>query len=166
MIDKHYLNSPTKGKLSFSQVVEEVANFLEENPEAVYHLVIGSDSQEHRVNGKKSADLVSAIVIHKKGYGARYFWFKEKELEFFTLRDRIYAETLASLDLAEKFVPLLSKRLNGSSNYELEIHIDVGQKGDTREMIKEVVGMVSGNGFTAKTKPDSYAASSVADRYA
>jgi len=32
-------------------------------------------------------------------------------------------------------------------------------------MIKEVVGMVTGNGFTAKTKPDSYGASKVADKH-
>jgi hypothetical protein len=32
-------------------------------------------------------------------------------------------------------------------------------------MIREVVGMVNGNGFTAKTKPDSWAASTVADKH-
>lgn len=35
----------------------------------------------------------------------------------------------------------------------------------TREMIREVVGMVSGNGFTAKTKPESYGAFVVADKH-
>jgi predicted RNase H-related nuclease YkuK (DUF458 family) len=33
-------------------------------------------------------------------------------------------------------------------------------------MIKEVVGMVNGSGFEAKTKPESWAASSVADKHA
>jgi predicted RNase H-related nuclease YkuK (DUF458 family) len=33
-------------------------------------------------------------------------------------------------------------------------------------MIREVVGMVVGNGYTAKTKPESFAASSVADKHA
>jgi len=37
--------------------------------------------------------------------------------------------------------------------------------GPTREMIKEVVGMVNGNGFTAKTKPESYGAFVVADKH-
>ena len=32
-------------------------------------------------------------------------------------------------------------------------------------MIKEVVGMVTGNGFTAKTKPYSFGASTVADKH-
>jgi predicted RNase H-related nuclease YkuK (DUF458 family) len=41
----------------------------------------------------------------------------------------------------------------------------VGPVGKTRDMIKEVVGMVNGNGFVAKTKPDSWGASSVADKH-
>jgi predicted RNase H-related nuclease YkuK (DUF458 family) len=32
-------------------------------------------------------------------------------------------------------------------------------------MIKEVVGMVTGNGFKARTKPESYGASNVADKH-
>ena len=47
----------------------------------------------------------------------------------------------------------------------MEIHVDVGEHGDTREMIKDVVGMVTGNGFVAKTKPYAYAASYVADKH-
>ncbi|MGD0523344.1 MAG: ribonuclease H-like YkuK family protein, partial [Candidatus Microgenomates bacterium] len=42
---------------------------------------------------------------------------------------------------------------------------DVGPLGPTREMIREVVGMVNGNGFVAKTEPDSWGASKVADKY-
>ena len=61
---------------------------------------------------------------------------------------------------------LFRKSLNGNSpKYNLEIHVDVGEHGDTREMIKEIVGMVTGNGFVAKTKPDAYAASYVADKH-
>jgi len=32
-------------------------------------------------------------------------------------------------------------------------------------MIKEVTGLIRGNGFEAKIKPESFAASTVADRY-
>jgi uncharacterized protein len=51
------------------------------------------------------------------------------------------------------------------AKYDLEIHIDVGPLGPTRDMIREVVGMVNGNGYVAKTKPDSWGASSVADKH-
>ena len=48
---------------------------------------------------------------------------------------------------------------------DVEIHVDIGQKGPTRELIAEVVGMIRGNGFNVKTKPDAFGASSVADRH-
>ena len=83
-----------------------------------------------------------------------------------SIREKIYAETIMSLNIAREFVPALRENLNGNfPKYDLEIHIDVGEFGDTREMIKEVVGMVTGNGFVAKTKPEAYGASYVADKH-
>ena len=69
-----------------------------------------------------------------------------------------------SLDCAQLIVPEIRKLIS-PAKYDLEIHIDVGPLGPTREMIREVVGMVNGNGFTAKTKPDSWGASKVADKH-
>jgi predicted RNase H-related nuclease YkuK (DUF458 family) len=46
-----------------------------------------------------------------------------------------------------------------------EFHIDVGTKGKTKTLINEMVGMVRGSMFVPKIKPDSYCASSFADRY-
>ena len=109
---------------------------------------------------------MTAIVIHRQGKGGRYFWRRQKVDKIATLRDKIYTETLLSIQAAEKLVPLLKKTFNGSTQkYELEIHIDVGPNGPTREMIKEVVGMVNGNGYQAKIKPESFGAFSVADKH-
>jgi len=69
-----------------------------------------------------------------------------------------------SLDLAQEIVPKL-RAVISPAKYDLEIHIDVGALGPTRDMIREVVGMVNGNGFTARTKPESWGASSVADKH-
>ena len=75
--------------------------------------------------------------------GGKYFWRKEQQRNIHTLRDKIYRETLTSLTFASIFVPMFKKALNGTApKYHLEIHVDVGEHGDTREMIKEVVGMV------------------------
>ena len=49
--------------------------------------------------------------------------------------------------------------------FDLEIHVDVGTNGETRTMIQELVGIIRANHFEAKTKPESYAASKVADRH-
>ena len=80
------------------------------------------------------------------------------------LRDKIYTETLMSLATARELVPLLRGAIS-PGKYDFEIHIDVGPLGPTRDMIKEVMGMVTGNGFTAKTKPESWGASHVADKH-
>lgn len=163
-MDNGIFHSPTKGELSLARVISEIADFVEEEPGSFYRLVIGTDSQTKRVDGSSQVNFVTAIVIHRIGHGGRYFWKASKQNKFLQLRDKIYTETLLSLDLAEKFVPAMRKAVS-PAKYDLEIHIDVGSLGPTREMIREVVGMVQGNGYTAKTKPESYGAFVVADRH-
>lgn len=165
--------SYTHGELNIEGIIVKIKDFLEENPDAEYSLVIGTDSHEKTGDSKKSngdstreINLVTAILIHRKGFGGKYFWRRQYQKNIHSLREKIYAETIMSLTFASIFVPLFKKHLNGKSpNYNLEIHVDVGEHGDTRNMIKEVVGMVTGNGFVAKTKPDAYAASYVADKH-
>lgn len=161
------LNSQTHGEIKVARCMQFIKNFLEEKPEAEYSLVIGTDSHERTTNGNsKTISLVTAILVHRKGFGGKYFWKRKSMSDIHTLREKIYAETLESLNFALFFIPMLKKVLNGSSPlYNLEIHIDVGEHGDTRDMIKEVVGMVTGNGFVAKTKPQAYGASYVADKH-
>jgi predicted RNase H-related nuclease YkuK (DUF458 family) len=75
----------------------------------------------------------------------------------------MYQEAAYSLTAAEEFVSLFKN--DGITKYDIEIHVDIGLKGETREMIGEIVGMIRGSGFAVKTKPDSFGASKVADRY-
>lgn len=161
--------SLTYGNLNMEGVIDCIKAFLEEMPESSYSLVIGTDSHEKnavKAANSKDINLVTAILVHRKGFGGRYFWRRKEMKNIHTLREKIYAETMMSLNFASTFVPLLKKSLNGKApNYDLEIHIDVGEHGDTRDMIKEVVGMVTGNGFVAKTKPYAYGASYVADKH-
>lgn len=161
------LNSFTHGEIKIKESIELIKNFLEEKPSAEYSLVIGTDSHEKENNGdSKTISLVTAILAHRRGFGGKYFWKRKNKTNIHSLREKIYAETIESLNFALSFVPLLRASLNGNSpNYNLEIHIDVGEHGDTRDMIKEVVGMVTGNGFVAKTKPYAYGASYVADKH-
>lgn len=158
--------SPSKGVISKSRMVDDIADFVDEEPLSFYRLVIGSDSQSKKVNGESEIDFVSAIIVHRVGKGARYYWRKEKvNGKKHVLRDKIYTETLMSLNVAKSIVPEIRKLIS-PGKYDLEIHIDVGPLGPTREMIREVVGMVNGSGFTAKTKPEAWGASSVADKHA
>ncbi|MDP2598474.1 MAG: ribonuclease H-like YkuK family protein, partial [Candidatus Liptonbacteria bacterium] len=75
----------------------------------------------------------------------------------------IVKEVLISLDIARNTLSELQKF--SLPKFDFEIHIDVGENGPTKAMIQEVVGMVRANNFEAKTKPESYAASNIADRH-
>jgi len=162
---KDFFENPSLGKLELKEVSQKVAQFIRAEPEYSYQVVIGSDSQERRINGKKELILVGAVVVHRLGKGGRYFYQRQKRNRPHSIREKIYTETLFSLKIAGRLLPLLNQELNGEKPYELEIHIDVGRAGRTREMIKEVVGMVNGNGYKARTKPASYGASKVADKH-
>jgi len=164
-MDKNSLfTSPTYGKMDAVGVVTQIASFIEGDPQRFYRIVIGSDSQARLINSHAEIDFVTAIIVHKEGTGARYFWRKKRLIKSTALREKIYTETQMSLETATEMVPLLRKYIS-AAKYDFEIHIDVGPLGPTREMIKEVVGMVQGNGFKAKTKPDSWGASTVADKH-
>ena len=169
-IELDLFQSATHGVLPITKAIKHIKKFLEEDPNAEYSLVVGTDSHEKNSlkenNGSKNIGLVTAVLVHRKGFGGKYFWRRKEVSNIHNLREKIYAETLESLSFASGFIPMLRKELNGKSpNYNLEIHIDVGQHGDTRDMIKEVVGMVTGNGFVAKTKPEAYGATYVADKH-
>jgi len=145
------------------KVAKEISRYIDEDSQSEYKLIVGTDS-----NGNGKTDFVTAIIVYRVGKGGRYFWRKTNGGKVYhTLRDRIYQEVNLSLECAQDVLSQLASlvRTTSEPNYDFQIHIDVGQKGPTREMIKEVVGMVRGNGFDARIKPQSYAASSIADKY-
>lgn len=164
MSNSDFFISPTWGKMTVQKMMAALVDFMNEAPEYFYQLVIGTDSKSGNLKKAQSLNFVTAVVIHRKGKGGRYFWQKNRVEKIASLRDKIYTETLLSIRLAENLVPQFTQKLNGQ-RYKVEIHIDVGNVGPTREMIREVVGMVNGNGFTAKTKPESFGASNVADKH-
>ncbi|PIW74614.1 MAG: hypothetical protein CO003_01695 [Candidatus Portnoybacteria bacterium CG_4_8_14_3_um_filter_44_15] len=157
-----FFRNPTKGKMKLAKVAKEIFDFINYEPQGKCRLVVGTDS-----SGGKKTEFVTAIIVHRVGRGGRYFWKKTNgDRVYHTLRDRIYQEVNLSLGTAQNILgrlrPLIKK---GIEPYNFQIHIDVGQNGPTKEMIKEVVGMVRGNGFEAKIKPESFAASNIADRH-
>ena len=152
--------SPTFGPVTLSEVREKILEFLAVDPDSSYQLVIGTDSQPHNGAG---VDFVTAIVIHRLGHGGIYFWERKVVNKHYVLRQRMYEEASFSLATAETFLALLSK--DGITRYDVEIHVDIGKFGKTREMINEIIGMIRGSGYSVKIKPESYAASKVADRY-
>lgn len=155
-------NTPFGLKFNIAQVAEEIARFMKAESRYRYKVVIGTDSQGF---GPSSfpVDFVTAIVVQRVGNGGRYFWRRTELGKFHTLRDRIIQEVMISLEAAQEILGIL-KNLE-TPDFDFEIHADIGEKGETKTMIQEVVGMIRANNFEARTKPESYAASNVADRH-
>lgn len=151
--------SPSWGSMSLEEVTENIRSFLQEDTHARYKLVIGTDSH----TGSRNTIFVTALIIHRVGRGARFFFRKIKARRMPDLRQRIYKETQLSLELVEK---LKEKGITELvAEWPIEIHLDIGNQGDTRKLIQEIVGWVTSVGYTAKIKPNSFGASSVADRF-
>ncbi len=153
-------HSPSKGTLSFTQTYEDMVQYISEQPDEKYKLIIGSDSQTFV---EQDTSFVTAIVVHRVGKGGRYYFHKKKERYMSSLRQRIFYETSLSLDVASRLTEMMAE--NELAELDIEIHLDVGEKGETRGIIREVVGMVMGSGYEARIKPDSYGATKVADKY-
>lgn len=150
--------SPSKGKMSFDDAFRDIVSYMQEMPGVPYRLIIGTDSQL-----REDACFVTAMVIHRVGKGGRYYYTKENERMGRSLKQRIFFEAAKSLGIASRLAEKLAQ--NGYGDLNVEIHLDIGQNGETKDLIREIVGMVTGTGFEAKIKPDAYGATKVADKH-
>ncbi len=149
-------------QLPLHEVVGEVVQFLKNDTASSYKIIIGTDSLHLP---SKNADFVTVVVVYRVGNGGRYFWRGFEKGKFHTLRDRIIQEVLFSIDTAKEVLEELKKNSDLLPHWDFEIHADIGENGETKTLIQEVVGMIRANNFEVKTKPESYAASKVADRH-
>jgi len=156
--------NPTKGNLTFHQMIEEITSYISEKPEKFYDVIVGCDS-----SSGQEPNFPVAVVILRVGEGGRFFLKKihYKNRRFYNLKQRILEEVYLSCQLALNLKEVLEKRTEGKNyNYQLRyIHADIGENGATKEMIKEIIGLIRGNGFEPKIKPEAFVASTVADRY-
>jgi predicted RNase H-related nuclease YkuK (DUF458 family) len=153
-----YYISPTKGRLTFEQMFRDIISFTKEAPEENYKLIVGTDSQL-----REEICYVTAVIILREGKGGRFYYTREREKKQLSLKQRIFMETARSLGVASRLTERLATA--GLKDPNIEIHLDIGKQGRTKEIIREVVGMVVGSGFGARIKPESYGAFKVADRY-
>ncbi len=165
-MDELLFNTSVGLHLTPMQVAQEIVRFMCEDTTRKYKVTLGTDSM--RLQGN-AADFVTAIVVHRVGRGGRYFWRRIELDNFHTMRDRITHEVIMSLEIATGFLTKLedAKRTASTAvpHYDFEIHVDVGENGATKAMIQELVGMVRAHNFEARIKPESYAASNVADKH-
>jgi len=157
--------NPTRGNLKINQVINEILGYMGNKPEKFYDIIVGCDS-----SSGEEPHFPVAVVVLRKGEGGRFFLKKigYKNRKFYNWKQRILEEVLLSCELALFLRENVENKLKVNSfNYQFRyIHADIGENGQTKDMIKEVTGLIRGNGFEPKIKPESFVASTVADRYA
>jgi len=165
LLNGHFY-SPSKGNLTLEQVIKEIFGYMKEMPESQYEIVVGCDSPS-----TDKPFFPIAIVVLRIGAGGRFFLKKmhydENYLKRFVVwKNRILQEVYLSCELALSLREILEKENKFGLKYQFEyIHADVGEIGKTKEMVKEVIGLIKGSGFEPRIKPYSFAATVVADRY-
>jgi len=160
--------SPSKGNLSLDEVIKEIFGYMQEKPDFQYEVIVGTDSPS-----SDKPFFPIAIVVLRTGAGGRFFLKKMHYPDNFLRRfaninwkNRILQEVYLSCELALSLRETLEKENKLGLRYQFEyIHADVGEVGKTKEMVKEVVGLIKSNGFEPRIKPQSFAATVVADRY-
>lgn len=163
LLDGYFYNL-TKGNLKFKELIEEMINYISEKPEKFYDIIVGCDS-----SSGEDPHFPVAIVILRIGQGGRFFLKKigYKNRKFYNWKQRILEEVLLSCQLALHLREAFESKIKDKNfNYQFRyIHADIGENGATKDMIREIIGLIRGNGFEPKIKPESFVASTVADRY-
>ena len=106
--------SPSRGRLTFDQVFKDMTDFIKQNPDSKFKLIVGTDSQL-----REEVCYVTAIIILREGKGGRFYYAKERERTKLGLKQRIFYETSRSLSVAAKLAKKLAE--NGWSDPEIEI---------------------------------------------
>jgi hypothetical protein len=164
-----HFHSPTKGNLTIEGVLDEMQKYMGEKPDRFYDIIVGCDSPS-----TDEPFFPVVVVILRVGEGGRFFLKKINYPQilgkkFLNWKTRVLQEVLFSCELALFLREAFEKKIKSlpeSSNYQFRyIHADIGENGATKDMVKEVIGLIRGNGFEPKIKPESFVASTVADRY-
>jgi hypothetical protein len=144
-------------KLSKEELITELKKFISEDKQKTYRILVGTDSEAY---GKK-IDFITVIVVHRVGIGARYFWRREVVFKNLGLYDRLWNEAILSLNVAQRILKILT---NEKLDFQFEVHLDLSTNGKSSSTVKEIINLVRSYGFEVRIKPDSYAASKIADR--
>ena len=156
-----YFHSPTDGKLTFDELVKLLAETVGGESATAYKVIVGSDS-----SARDYTSLTTVVIFYRQDRGGRYFYTRSGMRHFSSLADRIFAETVSSITLTQELRSGLREELRTElPDINLEVHVDIGYRGPTRELVDAVTGMLQGYDLVPVIKPDAFAASSVADRH-
>ena len=157
------MKSMTFGEVTMKQIVDIIENKVNERPYSNFQVIVGTDSQNF---DKTKIVLVIALIEESKG--GIFFYEITNVKKITNLKNKLYKETEMSLDCASELMDEFEKKYDETgfdyTQFHFCIHVDAGFNGDTREVIPEIVGWVKSCGYEVHVKPESFVASSIADK--
>lgn len=160
------MKSPTKGNCTIEQMVDQINEFYQRNKiyETGFEITIGTDSQNF-----SDTKVVKVMAIRCIGHGGIYFYEVTHVDKISDVRQKLNLETEISLDLANAAIKVMESDKKYEELYlntNFAIHVDAGKSnyGKTKDLIPGIVGWIKACGYDCVVKPDSYAASSIADK--
>ena len=159
----HTFISPTYGEVNFEQMIEIMRKFYDKNKNyGEFNIIVGTDSQTFQ-----QTKVVSAIVFQCEGHGGIYFYKVEMTDRMMDVRFKLNYETQLSIQYANELLSVLVETDEELfSNISFSIHVDAGrsENGKTKDLIPSLIGWIHSCGYEAKVKPDSFTASTLANR--
>ena len=149
------MHSPTYGNISFEDMISKIKNFISKSPNSEYNISVGTDSQNFDYT-----KTVIVVSVYRRGHGGIFFYDIKNVKRINNLMQKLFYETSTSLEIAIKLLKAFEEE---KINLGISIHVDAGNNGSTSKFIREITGWVNSYGFDCETKPNSYAASSIAD---
>jgi predicted RNase H-related nuclease YkuK (DUF458 family) len=138
---------------------EEAIKQIKDLDSKGYEVFVGTDSQII----KRKISIVTCVCLWKEGVGSKIFLMKERvrKKNYPSLWSRMELEAMRSIELAGEL-----ERIIDSS---IEVHLDLGTElavSKSAAYMKPLRSMVEAQGYKCEVKPNSWAASAVADRWA
>ncbi|RNC28568.1 MAG: hypothetical protein AWM53_01402 [Candidatus Dichloromethanomonas elyunquensis] len=152
--------SITYGEVSFEEMVALIKAYLSQDISYEYKISIGADSQNFNYT-KVPITIGIHKIANKIGKGGIFFSEIRRFSKINNIRQKIFLETSLSLELA---IRLREKFKEEKIPNEISVHIDAGLHGPSSQWVSEIRGWVVSCGFPCVIKPDSYMASTIANR--
>lgn len=143
--------------MSYGRVpVDDIKHQIEvrtQDPEV--QVLIGTDA----LKAGKHLYFVTVMVFVKPSKGGNVIFRRERITKNHSLWEKLSTETWKSLEAAM----LVEHVLGGPERVEVHIDANGDERHRSSDYVKQLVGMVTGQGFRATIKPDSFVATHCAD---
>lgn len=163
---EYIFENKNEKNLTIIDVKERIKEYIEENEEGKYKIMIGTDSQGFSDYTK----FVTALIIKKEGkplWNCHMIYKEYRRIK--TIRRKISLETSFTEKMILEIKSMLENTMKDKKKIQLELegHIDVGltDRSKTKIFAKEMIERIEKIGAIAKTKPNSMVASSYANRF-